>query len=156
MKSNVKLAAAVLIGIPLTSFAQGQPPLSCVKDVVYSQEFLAKYPRAPAACNEVVMANGEKWARFNAEVKSRQGTHLTLSFIDSEGRSVSTVVTFEFTPDATLTLADKKEVKPVAALNEGDKVVMWVPESRMGFYAQPGASQSKHFAVVSDDSAKQR
>jgi hypothetical protein len=152
MKGKVKLAAAVLIGLPLIGVAQ--QPLSCTKDIVYSQEFLAKYPRAGAACNEVIVAKGEKWARFNAEVKSRQGSHMTVSFIDNEGRSVNTTMTFEFTPDATVTLADKKEIKPVSALKEGEKVVFWVPEKRMGFYAQPGASDSQHFAVVSDDSTQ--
>ena len=158
MKITVKLAAAVfvLIGIPLAGVAQDQPKLSCVRDIVYSQEFLAKYPRAGAACNEVIVAKGEKWARFNAEVKNRQGSHLTLSFIDNKGRPVDTTMTFEFTPDATLTLADKKVVKPVSALEEGDKVVLWMPEKRMGFYAQPGAAESQHFAVVSGDSNKQR
>jgi hypothetical protein len=156
MKIGVKLAAAVLIGMPLAAVAQDQPKLSCVKDIVYSQEFLAKYPRAGAACNEVIVAKGQKWARFNAEVKNRQGSHLTVSFIDNEGRPVDTIMTFEFTPDATLTLADKKEVKPVSALEEGDKVVLWVPEKVMGFYARPGATESTHFALVSDDSTKQR
>ena len=153
MKTTVKLAAAVLMGIPLAGVAQN---LSCTHDIVYSQQFLAKFPRAGAACNEVVMAGGEKWARFNAEVKKRQGTHLTVSFVDNDERSVNTVMTFEFTPDATLTLSDKKIVKPVAALEEGDKVMIWVPEKRFGFYAQPGAAESKHFAVVSDDSTQQR
>jgi len=154
MKIAVKLAAAVLIGIPVAGIAQDQPKLSCVKDIVYSHEFLAKYPRAGAACNEVIVAKGQKWARFNAEVKNRQGSHLTVSFIDNEGRSVDTTMTFEFTPDATVTLADKKEVKPVSALEEGDKVVLWVPEKRMGFYAQPSAAESTHFALVGDDSTK--
>lgn len=150
MKATVKLAAAVLIGIPMAGLAQQQPALSCIKDIVYSQEFLAKFPRAGAACNEVVMAGGQKWARFNAEVQHRQGTHLTVSFVDNEERSVNTVVTFEFTPDATLTLTDDKEVKPVAALKEGDKVMIWVPEKRFGFYAQAGAAESKHLTVISN------
>jgi hypothetical protein len=154
MKTTVKwAAAAALVGIPLAGIAQ-QPALSCVRDITYSQEFLAKYPRAGAACNEVVIAKGQKWARFNAKVKTRQGTHLSVDFVDNDGRPVGAAMTFEFTPDATVTLKNK-EMKPVAALEEGDKVVFWMPEKRMGFYAQPGAVESEHFALVSNDSAKQ-
>jgi len=151
MRSTVKLTAMVLLAVPLTGVAQQQ--LSCVKDIVYSPEFVAKYPRAGAACNEVIVSKGEKWARFNAEVKNRQGYHLTVDFIDDQDRPVANM-TFEVTPDATVTLRDEHQVKPAAKLQKGEKIVVWVPEKRFGFYAEPGASESKHFAVLSDDSAK--
>jgi hypothetical protein len=151
MRSTVKLTAMVLLAVPLTGVAQQQ--LSCVKDIVYSPEFVAKYPRAAAACNEVIVSKGEKWARFNAEVKNRQGYHLTVDFIDDQDRPVANM-TFEVTPDATVTLRDEHQVKPAAKLQKGEKIVVWVPEKRFGFYAEPGASESKHFAVLSDDSAK--
>ena len=141
----------VLLAVPLTGVAQQQ--LSCVKDIVYSPEFVAKYPRAGSACNEVIVSKGEKWARFNAEVKNRQGYHLTVDFIDDQERPVANM-TFEVTPDATVTLRDEHQVKPAAKLQKGEKIVVWVPEKRFGFYAEPGASESKHFAVLSDDSAK--
>jgi len=151
MRSTAKLTAMVLLAVPLTGIAQQQ--LSCVKDIVYSPEFVAKYPRAGAACNEVIVSKGEKWARFNAEVKNRQGYHLTVDFIDDQDRPVANM-TFEMTPDATVTLRDEHQLKPAAKLQKGEKIVVWVPEKRFGFYAEPGASESKHFAVLSDDSAK--
>jgi hypothetical protein len=148
MKTTVKLATAVLIVLPLVGIAQ-QKPLSCSRDIVFSQEFLAKYPRAGAACNEVLAVNGQKWARFNAEVKHIEGTQLNVDFINNEDRSVNTNMTFQFTPDATVTLTDR-QVKPASALKEGDKIVFWVPESRFGFYAKPGAAESQQFKVVSE------
>jgi len=151
MRSTAKFTAMVLLAVPLTGVAQQQ--LSCVKDIVYSPEFVAKYPRAGAACNEVIVSKGEKWARFNAEVKNRQGYHLTVDFIDDQDRPVANM-TFEMTPDATVTLRDEHQLKPAAKLQKGEKIVVWVPEKRFGFYAEPGASESKHFAVLSDDSAK--
>jgi hypothetical protein len=48
----------------------------------------------------------------------------------------------------------KKDVKAASAVKEGDKVVIWVPESRFGLYAEPGAIESKHFALVGDDSTQ--
>jgi len=50
---------------------------------------------------------------------------------------------------------ENKKVKPASDVKEGDKVVLWVPESRFGLYAQPGAAESKHFALVSDGSTKE-
>jgi len=155
MKAALKLAGAILVGIPLTSVAQDQPKLNCVKDVSYSQEFLAKFPDAGSECQEVKMVQGEKWVRFNAEVKQNKDDHLTVDFLNKNEQHTGKPMTFAYTPDATLTLENKK-VKPASDVKEGDKVVLWVPESRFGIYAQPGAAESKHFAVVSDDSAKQR
>jgi hypothetical protein len=47
-----------------------------------------------------------------------------------------------------------KKIKPASEVKEGDKVMVWVPESRFGVYAHPGAAESKQFAVVSGDSAQ--
>jgi hypothetical protein len=118
----------------------------------YSQEFLAKFPNAGAACNEVVKANGQKWVRFNAEVKSRQGNHLTVSFVDHAHHPVATM-TFSFDPLARATL-ENHEQKAAAELEEGDKLLIWMPESRIGLYAKPDPTAPKHFALVSDDTEK--
>ena len=153
MKTTVKLAAAVLIGIPLISVAQGQPKLNCVKDVSYSQEFLAKFPDAGSACQEVKLVQGQKWVRFDAQVKHNKDNRMTVDFLNKNQEHTGKPMTFEYTPDATLTLENKK-VKPASEVKEGDKVMVWVPESRFGIYAQPGAVESKQFAVVSGDSTQ--
>ena len=149
MRTTAKLAIAVLVAIPLTGVAQEQPQLSCVKDITYSKEFLAKFPKAGAACNEVIMANGQKWVRFNATVKSRQGNHLTVSFIDSHHNSVA-IMTFSFDPVARVTL-ENHEQKAATLLDEDEKIVIWMPESRIGLYAKPDPTSAKHFQLVSDD-----
>jgi hypothetical protein len=97
---------------------------------------------------------GEKWARFNAEVKKVEGDHLTLTFTDKQKRPVSTL-TFAFDPEATVT-TDKDESKEPSKLKEGDKLKVWMPESRIGLYAKPGESMiSEHFALVGNSSTKQ-
>jgi len=155
MKTTVKLATAILIGIPLTGLAQGQPKLNCVKDIKYGQEFLAKFPDAGSACQEVKVVGGEKWVRFDAQVKENKDNLMTVDFLNKSHEHTGNPMTFQYTPDATLTLENKK-VKPASDGKEGDKVVVWVPESRFGLYAQPGAAESKHFSLVTDDSTKQR
>jgi hypothetical protein len=148
----VKLILGVLAAVPLTAGAAQETKLNCTKDISYSAEFLAKFPNASAACNEVVQANGQKWVRFNAEVKKREGNHLSVKFIDSHHNAVATM-TFSFDPIAQVTL-DNHEQKAATLLEEGDKLLIWMPESRIGLYAKPDATQTKHFTLVSDDTNK--
>src|SRR4051812_5466804 len=98
MHITVKLTIGVLTAVPLIGAAQ-EAKLNCTKDMSYSAEFLARFPNASAACNEVVKANGQKWVRFNAVVKKREGNHLTVNFIDSHHNAVATM-TFSFDPTA--------------------------------------------------------
>ncbi len=153
MRIAVILTTSVLTALPLVGFAQ-QSKLNCTKDVAYSAEFLAKFPNASAACNEVVEANGQKWVRFNAEVQSRQGNHLSVSFIDSHHNSVAKM-TFSFDPVARVML-ENHEQKAASLLDEGDKILIWMPESRIGLYAKPDPTLAKHFQLVSDDTNKQQ
>ncbi len=73
MNARMKLAVFALTAIPLVGAAADQPKLSCIKDITFSQEFLERYPKAGAACHEVVMKDGQKWARFDANVVKVKG-----------------------------------------------------------------------------------
>ncbi|MBS0580594.1 MAG: hypothetical protein JSR36_15160 [Proteobacteria bacterium] len=146
MKRTVQLVIATLTGLSLFGIAHAQR-MSCLKDVTYSQEFLSKFPDAGANCQEVKVVNGEKWIRFNAEVKHNKNDRITVDVLNAEKRHFGDPLTFIYTPDATLTLVNKK-VKAASAIEEGDEVVIWVPEHRFGIYALPGASESKQFKLV--------
>ena len=150
MRTTLILATTVLIGISLTGVAQGQPKLNCVKDVKFGQAFLAKFPDAGSACQEVKVVQGEKWVRFDAQVKQNQNNRLTVDLLNTSNEHTGNPLTFEYTPDATLTL-ENKQVKAASAVKKGNKVMVWVPESRFGIYAQPGDVESKQFKVVSAD-----
>lgn len=154
MRTALILAISAAIAIPLVSVAQEHTTLSCVKDITFSQEFLAKFPRAGAACNQAIMINGQKWVRFNAEVKNVQSSHLTVDFIDRDKRPVESA-TFAFDPTARVTLDNGQEMS-ASKLDKGEKLVVWMPESRIGFYAEPGADASKHFALVSESAPTER
>ena len=146
MKPIFKLAIAALAAIPLVNVAHAQR-LSCAKDITYSEEFLAKFPDAGGACQEVRIVNGEKWARFNAQVKYNKDSRITVDMLNAAGDHWGDPLTFDYTPDATLTLENKK-VKAAHAIEKGDKVVVWIPERRFGLYALPGASESQQFKLV--------
>jgi len=153
MKAIWKLAIAAAAGMPLVGIAQAQQHLSCIKDVSYSQEFLAKYPRAPAACNQVIESNGQKWIRFNAKTQSVGDGQATFDFTDNHGNTVASL-TFAFTPDAQVVV--KGRPKMASNLKKGEKVVFWMPENRFGFYAHPGAAESQQFKLVSTDTSQGR
>src|SRR5262249_42146683 len=152
MNAAVKLAALVLATAPLVGAAQEAPKLSCIKDITFSQEFLARYPKAGAACREVVQKDGQKWVRFDADVANVAGNRVTADFKDDYGNPVETV-TFEAAPDARVSV-NGKDVK-FSSLQKGDTLSFWMAEARLGFYGTPGTKGSSKLAVVSDTS-KQR
>jgi hypothetical protein len=123
--------------------------MTCSKDITYGKEFLAKFPDAGAACQEVRVVHGEKWVRFDAEVKHNKDLRITVDFLNTKQQHTGSPMTFEYTPDATLML-DNQKVKSASKVEKGDKVWIWVPESRFGLYAEPGAAESKGFRVVND------
>jgi hypothetical protein len=157
MNTRVKLIGVLISAVPLVGLAQGQAQgehkLSCIKDITYSEEFLARYPRAGAACREVQMRNGEKWVRFEAEIAGVKGDEITTNFIDEFKNPISTIV-FKANPGAKLNIngteVDFDHLKP------GDKLDLWWPQSKLGFYSsQPGSSNMKKLVEVSNVPAKQ-
>lgn len=145
MTARVGLMALALAMTPLiATAAEEAPKLSCIKDVMYSQEFLQKNPKAPAACREVVVKDGAKWIHFVGEVAERNGNQLTIDFQNVAGDRLATVVV-EASPDARLKIAGK-ETK-YSSLRRGDKIDVYMPESRFGFYAEPG-QESAQLKVV--------
>jgi hypothetical protein len=167
-------AVAALMAIPATGAADDPAKLSCTRDVTYSKEFLAKFPQAPAACTGVAQMKGQRWALFDAEVKKVEGNHLTVTFTGKREQPVSmkmegnhltvtfpdeqeqpvATMTFAFDPDAQITTADDQP-RLASKLEAGDKIKVWMPESRIGLYATPGASESQHFALVGSGSSQE-
>jgi hypothetical protein len=143
MNAGVKLGVLALIAAPLVGLADDQTKLSC-KDFTFSQEFLAQYPKAGGACREVVERDGQKWVRFEGEIKSLQGKDATVDIQTNHGVTVSTL-TLEGNPDARV--QSGRGQKRWDQLRRGNKLTVWLPESQVGFYAEPGQQPTK-FAVV--------
>ena len=151
MNIKMTLAAVALAFAPLAAFAGDTPSKSCLNNIVFSQEFLAKYPNAGKACREVMVKDGKKYARFEATVVNVKGNEVTADFTDTYKNTITTV-TFSTTPDARVQM-EGQEVK-IKDLKAGDTLSFWVPESRGGFYAAPGAAESKKLAVVKSTPAE--
>ena len=164
----LKLTVAALIAMPLGALAQGQSmqsqsttpttrpaegetSSSCIKSITFSHEFLERWPRAGAACREVKVENGAKWARFDAEVVRVRGSRVTANFVDTFGHKLNTV-TFDAASDARVEMNGRPT--RFRSLRRGDKLSFWMPESRVEFYSAPGASDSEKLTVVSSTPAK--
>ena len=134
-----------------SALQEGQTSQSCLGNITFSQEFLARYPRAGGACREVKKENGEAWARFDADVVRVRRNRITANFLDRYNNPVGTV-TFDAQPDATIEV--NGHATRFARLMPGDRLSFWMPESRVGFYAKPGTPESTKLAVVGTEPAQ--
>ena len=120
------------------------PKVAC-KDFKYSQEFLAKYPKAPAACLEGRIYNGVNYAKFSAQVAKVSSSGVTLQLLDTAGTPI-TPLTIKPADQKAFILVNGKQTH-ITDLSQGDSVTFWVPQSRMEVHALPAPSQS-HWIVL--------
>ena len=66
----------------------------------FSEEFLKKYPDAPAACIEAREYNGKRYAKYNAKVYLNSADRTTVTLQGPAGKDLSTF-SFRPAPDAT-------------------------------------------------------
>jgi hypothetical protein len=157
-----KLTVVALFAMPIGALAQEQSPQSqtaqehsklaegdtsssCIGHFTFSQEFLSKYPNAGGACREVKVENGQKWARFDADVFNVRGRRVTANFVDRYDNNVGSL-TFEAAHDARVDINGRPT--RYSDLKRGDRLSFWVPEGRAGFYAAPGTQPSDKLAVI--------
>jgi hypothetical protein len=95
----------------------------------FSSAFLDKYPKAPAACLEGRVYEGTTYAKFNAKVYiNNLPDYLTLELMNVVG---TTITTFSVKPQGGGTVYINGKQTPAADLKVGQRITLWVPESRM-------------------------
>jgi hypothetical protein len=142
-------ALVALISIPALSGAadesKDEPKKDCISNFVFSQDFLSRHPNAGAVCREVVVKDGQKWARFEGRVVELKGKQVTVNFEGSAGQVLDTL-TFTASPEARVSVNGQSMT--YGALGKGDRLSFWVPESRAGLYAEPGAAKLSEIKVA--------
>lgn len=151
MSRTVFLSAGALgvLGLALASpsFAADKAVGAGCSNVTFNAEFLKAYPRAPAACQEVVTKDGKKVVRFTAQVSKVTKDHFQLVFLNAVGKPIEPAQTLTLIPQAGQKLTvDGKQVA-YAELRKGDKLDFWVPENDVGAYLDP-ASTALHTIVL--------
>ena len=148
MNPTVKLLGLVLAATPLLAIAQTPPKATKVNcdSFLYSEKFLARFPKGPAACQEVKTQNGEKWVHFEGKITAVKGNEVTTSFMDDFNNPVVTV---------NLTAADVKQAVVLngeegswSDIKVGHKISLWMPESKIGFFAKPGSMDKGELTVT--------
>ena len=102
--------------------------MSCTS-IHYSAAFLAKYPKAPAACLEGRKANGETYGKFNAKVYLNGDGITTVQMLNVSGDPVTTF-SFKAKPGATVSVNGKPEA--IADPKPGEQITFWVSGRHAG------------------------
>jgi hypothetical protein len=114
------------------------PKVNC-SELVYNHTFLAKYPKAPAACEEARVYHGVRYAKFSGKVSSNTPEALTVQFFNVAGDPLSLI---SLKPSASAKVVVSGETKTFADLKQGDPVTFWVSEKRYAFVTNPASKTS--------------
>ena len=142
MNSSIRRKVGTALVAAVVGFAVGpafaeHPAGPSFMDIAWHAEFLKSFPRAPAACQEVALRNGKKFARFNAEVTLVGPEIVKVRFLNvagDPGREIS----IKPGADARV-LLDGKKIE-YSKLHKGDRLTVWMPESQIGVISDPDDS----------------
>ena len=104
----------------------------------FSDEFLKKYPDAPAACIEAREYNGKRYAKFNAKVYLNSADRTTVTLQSPAGKDLST---FSFRPAPDAMIRSGGKATKVTSFKPGETITFWVSEDRMAATSLPGSSE---------------
>jgi hypothetical protein len=130
-----------------SSLAQARVQTASCTEVDWAKDLLALYPRIAEGCQEVVLAEGVKWARFDAD------------FVRSDNRSSTVTLNFknrQGTPMGNLTLQPATEQRVsidgrpyrFSELTRGQQLNLYVPEGIFAVAIEPGAPPEQLAQIV--------
>lgn len=150
-------AALLLAGFLWTHGAHGQglnpgdipaPHLdraSC-EEVNWHRDLLGSYPWVTDACHEVIIIDGQKWARFQGAFQRMNGDgSITSEFRNRQGRARGSIALMPG-PDQRV-LLDGRPYR-FSELREGQILDFYVPEGMYAFSITPGAPPAELVKVV--------
>jgi hypothetical protein len=122
-------------------FPAERSQLATCAEIEWNQEMLNQHPGLIHACQEVVVAGGQNWARFAANfVRVEPDGTVLFSVRDSRDRSVEEVRMMP-TPGQVAYIDNR--ATPFRQLRSNDLVNLYVPEGRYGFATQPGVPEEQ-------------
>jgi hypothetical protein len=129
-----KALALSFITIPAFAVAANAPtevaaPKESCSNIKWSPAFLKEYPKSPAACREVTVKDGIKYAKFNGKVSKVGGKFIQVEVSDVADIPISTIA-FEVGVGGKITIGDK--IERVSDLQVGDQLTFWVREGQFG------------------------
>lgn len=131
------LACATALGGKLAMAEHPTGP-TCM-DMQWHADFLKAFPRAPAACQEIAVRDGKKFARFTAKVTSVGPGAVTVRFLTSAGNP-EREISLKPGPDARVAMNGKKV--EYSKLQKDDVLTFWVAERQLGVISDPDDTAS--------------
>jgi hypothetical protein len=121
-------------------------------DVAWAPELVAMYPRIGEGCQEVVIVDGRKWARFEAEFRrgNNDGTAV-LTFKDRDEQVIGDV-TLKPSRDQRATI-DGRTFR-IGELQRGQELNVYVPERIFAAATEPGAPLDELAEIVTEPRAR--
>jgi len=121
----VALASSAATAAPKPVDPASLPRVECAS-LHYSEAFLAKYPRAPAACLEARLYKGETYMKARGMVYVIDPPAISFAFMDQFGNSLGTVTVSN--PNSLRVIINGKDVS-ATQLRNNETLTFWVPES---------------------------
>ena len=109
------------------------PKVEC-SSLRYSKEFLDKYPKAPAACQEARVYKGKTYMKVKGKLYVVDKPTLSFAFEDPYGNTLGTISVKN--PKLRVIINGKEMT--VDHVKTGEELTFWVPEAM--FSAQPAAA----------------
>ena len=124
-----------------------QNAASCAA-VQWDARLLAEYPRVAQACHEVIVSDGQKWARFETELVSvnRSGA-VKSNFKDRDDNYMGAIT---ITPAHDQTVEIDGTQYEFSALRPGQMLNVYVPEGMYAFSMAPGAPPAEVVEIVDE------
>jgi hypothetical protein len=138
------LALPLSIGTALAAINPDTLPQVACSDLKFSAAFLAKYPKAPAACLDARVYHGHRYAKFEVKVYISSPQFMTVEMLDASG---ATVTTFSFKPAPGQGVHVNGQLRKFSDMAVGEKLTVWVSEKRLTAMELPG-STANSWAVL--------
>jgi hypothetical protein len=120
---------------------------SCA-EVVWEKELLERYPRIADACQEVVISDGNKWARFTGQfLESNRDGSVRTTIDDRRGRSMGQL-TLMPAPEQRV-LIDGKRVR-FSDLVHRQQLNLYMAEGRFAVATEPGVPLEQTARILPD------
>jgi len=134
------LALPLSIGTANAAVNPDKLPQVACSDVKFSKAFLAKWPKAPAACQDARVYKGVTYAKFQAKVYISSPEFMTVNFLDAQG---NTVTTASFKPGPNQGVHVNGKLEKFHDMSVGEVLTMWVSEKRTDASELPGSTTNK-------------
>jgi len=132
------LALPLSIGIAHAVTNPDELPQVACSDLKFGASFLAKYPKAPQACQDARVYHGKRYGKFEAKVYISDPAFMTVQLLNAAG---DTVTTFSFKPGANQHVLVNGKEKAFHDLQVGEKITIWVSEKRLEAVELPGSTE---------------